>query len=76
MEVPPEDEVVEEVVTVVQELQEERLEGTWAEGGHLARVHRGERSLVCIRIRLGCFTITVRNVSFCSRGLCTVYFTD
>ncbi|XP_060793645.1 coiled-coil and C2 domain-containing protein 2A isoform X1 [Neoarius graeffei] len=40
VEVPPEDEVVEEVVTVVQELQEERVEDMCAEGGHLARVHR------------------------------------
>lgn len=64
MEVPPEDEAVEEVVTVVQELQEEHLEDAWAERDRSARVHRGEGLLVCIRIRLGCFTITVRIHSF------------
>ncbi|KAK3518815.1 hypothetical protein QTP70_014874 [Hemibagrus guttatus] len=40
VEVPPEDEEVEEVVTVVQKLQEERVDDTWSGGDRLARVHR------------------------------------
>ncbi|TSL61151.1 Coiled-coil and C2 domain-containing protein 2A [Bagarius yarrelli] len=40
VEVPPEDEVVEDVVTVVQQLQEEHIEDTWAGGDRPARTHR------------------------------------
>ncbi|KAF4078510.1 hypothetical protein AMELA_G00199970 [Ameiurus melas] len=46
VEVPPEDEAVEEVVTVVQELQEERLED---ERDRSARVHRGLPPLPVLR---------------------------
>ncbi|XP_053499289.1 coiled-coil and C2 domain-containing protein 2A isoform X3 [Ictalurus furcatus] len=49
VEVPPEDEAVEEVVTVVQELQEEHLEDAWAERDRSARVHRGLPPLPVLR---------------------------
>lgn len=51
VEVPPEDEVVEEAATVVQELQEESLEDPWAGGDNLAQGHRGKRALVCVGMR-------------------------
>ncbi|MGL4481132.1 MAG: hypothetical protein ACRCTW_01250, partial [Lactococcus garvieae] len=48
VEVPPEHEVVQEVVTVVQELQEGHLEETWAGEDHSARLPRGTRASVCV----------------------------
>lgn len=50
MEDPPEEEEVEEVVTVLQEVQDESIEDTWTHGR--LGPQRGERSSVCIRVVL------------------------
>lgn len=44
VEVPPEDKVVEEVVTVVQELQEDSLDDSPEDRNHLAGAHRGKKT--------------------------------